>query len=75
MLQRTTIVASEELLRRLRTVAAERGTSMAALVREALEEKVAQHRPKPKSLGIGDSGRTDLSRRAGEEGIEPAPWR
>jgi len=75
MLQRTTIVAPEELLRRLRVVAAERGTSMAELIREALEEKVAQHRPKPKSLGIGDSGRTDISRRAGEEGFVPQPWR
>ena len=75
MLQRTTIVAPEELLRRLRVVAAERGTSMAELIREALEEKVAQHRPKPKSIGIGDSGVTDISRRAGEEGFVPAPWR
>jgi len=75
MAQRTTIVAPEDLLRRLRVVAAERGTSMAELIREALEEKVAQHRPKPKSMGIGDSGRTDISRRAGEEGFVPMPWR
>jgi plasmid stability protein len=75
MAQRTTIVAPDELLRRLRVVAAERGTSMAELIREALEEKVAQHRPKPKSLGIGDSGRTDIARRTGEEGFVPEPWR
>jgi metal-responsive CopG/Arc/MetJ family transcriptional regulator len=67
MLQRTTIVAPEELLRRLRVVAAERGSSMAELIREALEEKVAQHRPKPKSLGVADSGFTDTARRAGDE--------
>jgi plasmid stability protein len=75
MLQRTTIVAPEELLRRLRIVAAERGTSMAELIREALEEKVAEHRPKPKSLGVGNSGRTDISRRTGDEEIVPPPWR
>jgi metal-responsive CopG/Arc/MetJ family transcriptional regulator len=75
MLQRTTIVAPEELLRRLRVVAAERGTSMAELIREALEEKVAEHRPKPKSIGIGDSGHTDTARRAGDERPIPRPWR
>jgi hypothetical protein len=73
--QRTTIVAPEELLDRLRRVAAERGTSMAAIIREALEEKVARHRPRPRSLGIGDSGRSDISRRIGEEGFVPEPWR
>ena len=75
MSQRTTIVAPDDLLRRLRVVAAERGTSMAELIREALEEKVAQHRPKPRSLGIADSGHTDTARRAGEERPVPRAWR
>jgi hypothetical protein len=74
-MQRTTIVAPEELLQRLRQVAAERGTSMASLIREALEEKVHSYRPLPRSLGSGDSGRTDISRRTGEERPEPRAWR
>lgn len=60
-MERTTISLPEELLKRLKLIAAERRTSMAALVREALEEKAGTHRPKPRSLGIGDSGHTDTS--------------
>lgn len=74
-MERTTISLPEELLGRLRVIAAERRTSMAALIREALEEKSASHRPRPKSLGIGDSGHSDTSRRAGEERAVPRPWR
>lgn len=74
-MQRTTISISEELIERLRVMAAERRISMAALVREALEEKSKNYRPKPKSIGIGASGYTDTSIRAGEEPIEPPPWR
>ncbi len=72
---RTTIVAPEQLLRDLRLMAAERGTSMATLIREALEEKVKNRRPKPRSLGIGASDYTDTARRAGEERPEPRSWR
>jgi predicted DNA-binding protein len=36
-MQRTTISIPPELLKHLRQIAAERGTSMATLVREALE--------------------------------------
>jgi predicted transcriptional regulator len=74
-MQRTTIVAPEELLERLRRVAAERQVSLAMLIREALEEKVENHRPKPRSLGIGASGRADTARRAGDERPVPRSWR
>ena len=74
-MQRTTISVSEELLGRLRLIAAERRTSMAALVREALEEKVAGYHPRPRSLGIGASGRRGTARRTIEERPEPRPWR
>ena len=73
--KRTTISLPQDLLKRLRIMAAERRTSMASLIREALEEKSASYRPKPKSLGIGDSGHSDTSRRAGEERAIPRPWR
>jgi plasmid stability protein len=74
-MRRTTIVASEELLKRLRHMAAERGQSMADLIREALEEKVASDRPRPRSVGLGASGYTDTAQRAGHERAEPRAWR
>lgn len=74
-MERTTISLPEELLRRLRLIAAERGTSMAALIREALEEQAARDRPRPRSLGIGASGHTDTARRTAEQRPEPRPWR
>ena len=74
-MERTTISLPDELLQRLRMIAVEQRMSMAALVREALEEKTRSYRPRPRSLGIGASGRGDTSRRSGEERAEPRPWR
>ena len=74
--RRTTIVAPEELLERLQTVAHERGVSMATLIREAIEEKLQGNWPKPKNLGTFDSGRTDLSELASDaRHFEPHSWR
>lgn len=73
--ERTTLSIPGPLLDRVRAFAAERRVSMAEFVREALEEKLATHRPKPRSLGVGASGRHDTARRAGEERPEPHPWR
>ena len=64
-MERTTISLPEELLQRLRLIAAERRTSMAALIREALEEKAVSLNPQPRSLGVGASGHKDTARRAG----------
>lgn len=72
---RTTLSMPEELLDRLRLIAAEDGTSIAALARESLEETVAKRRPRPKSLGIGASGHQDTARRTAEERPEPRSWR
>jgi plasmid stability protein len=74
-MERTTISLPDHLLERLRRIAAEEGRSMAALVREAVEEKVEGYRPAPRSLGVGDSGHRDTARRAGEERAEPRSWR
>ena len=74
-MERTTISLSDELLQRLRVMAAERRTSIAALIREALEEKIKTDRPPPRSLGIGASGVMDTARRTGEERPEPRSWR
>ncbi len=74
-MDRTTITLDEETRRRLRRIAAERGISMAALVREAIEVAVERHAPKPRSLGAGASGHGDTARRTGDERPEPRPWR
>lgn len=73
--ERTTLSIPGPLLERLRAAAADRRVSMAELVREALEEKLAALRPRPRCLGVGASGRHDTARRAAEERPEPRPWR
>ena len=74
-MERTTFSIPEELLQRMRMIAAERRTSIAALVREALEEKARNYCPRPRSLGVGASGHADTARRTAEESAEPRPWR
>ena len=74
-MRRTTIVTPEHLLARLRQMAAERGTSMAELIRETLEDKVGSSRPRPRSLGLGASGQADTAMRAGDERPQPRSWR
>ena len=74
-MSRTTISIPDELIDKLRKIAAEQRTSMASLVREALEVKVGSFRPRPRSLGVGASGHRDTARRTGEEMAEPRPWR
>ncbi len=70
-MERSTISIPDELLQRLRLMAAEPRTSMACLVREALEEKTRSYRPRPRSLGVGASGHTDTARRTAEERVQP----
>jgi hypothetical protein len=72
-MKRTTLMAEEALLERLRAQARERGLSFAQVVREALEEKARQYRPKPKSPGSGSSGRGDIARTEGTEPVPPHP--
>ena len=74
-MQRTTIMIPDELSERLKAMALERRVSMATIVRDALEEKIASYRPKPRSLGIGSSGHSDTARRAGDERPAPRDWR
>ena len=58
-------------------MALERKVSMAALIREALEQKARETRPRPSVGGIGaskpNSGPT--AREAGDIKFEPRPWR
>jgi hypothetical protein len=69
------ISAPDEVLDTLQAIAAERQVSLDDVIREALAEKVARDRPLPRSLGSGDSGRTDTARLAGEVRREPRAWR
>jgi predicted transcriptional regulator len=72
---RTTISLPDDLLERVRRLAAERGVSMSSLIREAIEEKTETTRPRLRILGIGDSGHGETSKLAGEQRPEPRSWR
>jgi predicted transcriptional regulator len=74
-MNRTTITLDPETRRRLRRIAADRGVSMAAVIREAIDEAVERHAPKPQSLGVGASGTPDTARRSGDVRPEPPAWR
>ena len=74
-MDRTTIMLDVETRTRLRTIAAERGVSMAALIREAIDDTIERHASVPKSLGVGASGTTDTARLAGEQRPESRTWR
>ncbi|MBA2336280.1 MAG: ribbon-helix-helix protein, CopG family [Acidimicrobiia bacterium] len=74
-MERTTLTIPEALRARLRRLAAERGVSMATLVREAIDEKLAGVRPVPQSLGVGTSNATDAARRSADERPAPRSWR
>lgn len=68
-------MAERATLTRLRNLARSRGVSFAALAREALEEKAATYRPKPLSLGAGQSSATSTASTAGGERQPPRAWR
>jgi hypothetical protein len=74
-MKRTTIMADEVTLERLRSAAADRGVSIAEIIREAIDEKLAGYQPRPRSGGAGTSGHSDTARRAGDERPEPRAWR
>ncbi len=74
-MERTTIMANPKTLDQLRALARDRGTSFAEVVREALDEKAGEYRPKPTSLGIGSSGPNRVASTQATEPVPPAPWR
>ncbi|MFN8525531.1 MAG: CopG family transcriptional regulator [Chloroflexota bacterium] len=74
-MHRTTIVAPEELIDRLRDQAESRGVSLATVIREALEAKAAAFRPKPLSVGMFDSGHTDRSVLSADTPLDHPAWR
>jgi predicted transcriptional regulator len=74
-MDRTTISLDVETRTRLRRIAADRGVSMAAIIREAIDETIERHAPRPRSLGAGASGTSDTARRTVDERPEPRAWR
>lgn len=72
------IQADERLLARARRRAAERGVSVARVVRDALEKELGYEEVAPPlltCLGAVRSERGDLSRRATEDEFQPEPYR
>lgn len=74
-MERTTIVADERVLERLRALAHDRGVSFAEVVREALETKAGEFRPTPRSIGIASSGGADVASTEATEPVPPMSWR
>jgi hypothetical protein len=76
MMQRLMIQADKELIDRARQRAAERETSIAQVVRDALEHELGPVRPvKTSIIGIIDLEGANLSERASNDEYEPPPWR
>ena len=73
-MKRTTIMADEETLGKLRDLARDKGVSFAEVARQALAEKAEELRPRLTSLGTFDSGRSDTSELASDP-IPPRSWR
>ena len=71
---RTTISLDEALRKKLKVMAAERGISMAELIRQLLAECTEPARPRMRSIGLGASGHRDTARDH-DELLEPTAWR
>ena len=59
-MERTTVYLPLELKISIKTAAKRRGSSEAEVIRDALEQYLADHdrkRPRPKSIGVASSGR------------------
>jgi hypothetical protein len=74
-MKRTTIMADERTIDRLKALAREEGRSLADVVREALEEKASNYRPRPESLGAGRSKPARTGASSGSRRIPARSWR
>lgn len=78
MMRRMMIQADEDLLDRARLRAADRGVSVAQLIREAIEHELGPAGPAPEILcgGSFSSGEGDLAGRTSrDDAYEPPPFR
>jgi hypothetical protein len=75
-MKRTTIVASEELLDRLRAIARDEDTSLADIVRQGLEWRASHPGKRLRFIGAGRSQEPhDTARQAGDMDYKPNSWR
>lgn len=76
-MQRTTIMADDALLERLRAIARDEGVSLAEVVREGMELRVQRSRPGVTFIGAGRSGRRGHRTAAAstEMRFTPRSWR
>ena len=76
-MRRTTIMAEDALLDRLRAIARDEGLSLAEVIREGMELRAQRSRPPVTFIGIGRSGRRghDTAQRSGEMTFVPRSWR
>jgi predicted transcriptional regulator len=76
VMKRTTIVAPEELLDRLHVIAREENTSLADIIRQALEWRASQARTF-QFIAASESSEPphDTGRRAGDITFSPRSWR
>ncbi len=63
-MQRTTIYLSDELRRRLARLSDATGRTQSELIREAVEAYTSERPLRPRSIGMGRSGRGDVARNA-----------
>jgi len=74
-MKRTTIVADDHVVQKLKALARDRGVSFAVVAREALEDKALQYRPKPQSIGVAKSSHTKTAATTAGERQPPRSWR
>lgn len=65
-MHKTTIYLEDPLYQRIKRLAQATGRTQASLIREALASYTAGESPRPRSIGLGQSGTGDLSERAEE---------
>ncbi len=63
-MHKTTLYLDEASYERLRRLAEGTGRTQAAVIREALQTSAAGRNKKPRSIGLGKSGKRNLSDRA-----------
>jgi hypothetical protein len=76
-MRRTTIMADDALIDRLRAIARDEGVSLAEVIREGMELRAQRSRPPITFIGIGRSGRRGhrTAESAAEIRFTPRSWR
>lgn len=76
-MRRTTIMADDALIDRLRAIARDEGVSLAEVIREGMELRAQRSRPPITFIGIGRSGRRGhrTAESSAEARFTPRSWR